>query len=472
MKFTYAKFKNYIGFFNGMGLSEVSIDFSRCKNNIILIAGANGVGKSTLMNALTIFPDGSSSFVPGKDAEKLLGLTHMGDLYDIQIISTADSSGGRKTTKAFIQKNGVEMNPNGNVTSYKDIIFSEFELDSNFISLTKISIDDKGLGNKTPAERKKFAASIVENLETYNDMYKTLNKQSIAYRSHINNLHTKIQNIGSKDNIESTLKSLQEQERSISSKIMDLNNLIVTIKAKSTIDPAEAEELNKLNSKLRDLNLGISLTEDKIAVLRNSTKIKEEDIVAKYEETVNNISEYNTLANNYHKSWLDISDRIKSNSDSINSANAAIESFSMSSISSNVEEEYNASKNRYDDIIKELNSLKIPCDTELIVTISSLIEYFETFCESIDSLYSDCTIDDMDYIVYHYDDNLYNDLGKQLAELDIKNVKTQDIISQIREDMKKIAILNNRPSKCKIDDCPFVADSIKLKKALGNCISC
>ena len=63
MKFTYAKFKNYIGFFNGMGLSEVSIDFSRCKNNIILIAGANGVGKSTLMNALTIFPDGSSSFV-------------------------------------------------------------------------------------------------------------------------------------------------------------------------------------------------------------------------------------------------------------------------------------------------------------------------------------------------------------------------------------------------------------------------
>ena len=152
MRYLRATFKNYIGFFNGMGLYKVDIDLSKCTHNIVLIQGCNGSGKSTLLFHLNPFPDGSTSFIPDKTAEKDLVLSHEGDTYTIQIISPADLK-GRKTTKAFIQKNGIELNENGNISSYKDIIFSEFELDSNYISLSRLSSTDRGLGDKTPAER-------------------------------------------------------------------------------------------------------------------------------------------------------------------------------------------------------------------------------------------------------------------------------------------------------------------------------
>ena len=182
MRYLRATFKNYIGFFNGMGLYKVDIDLSKCTHNIILIQGCNGSGKSTLLFHLNPFPDGSTSFIPDKTAEKDLVLAHEGDIYEIQIISPADLK-GRKTTKAFIQKNGIELNENGNISSYKDIIFSEFELDSNYISLSRLSSTDRGLGDKTPAERKRFVNSIISSLDTYNNIYKTLGKRSSNYKS-------------------------------------------------------------------------------------------------------------------------------------------------------------------------------------------------------------------------------------------------------------------------------------------------
>ena len=143
MRYLRATFKNYIGFFNGMGLYTIDIDFSKCLRKIVLITGENGSGKSSILNHLNPFPDNSNSFIPNKTGEKDLTLVNESDIYNIQIISPADLK-GRKTTKAFIQKNGIELNQNGNVSSYKDIIFSEFELDSNYISLSRLSSTDRG----------------------------------------------------------------------------------------------------------------------------------------------------------------------------------------------------------------------------------------------------------------------------------------------------------------------------------------
>ena len=154
MRYLYACFSNFIGFYNGMGIRKLEIDFRKCQNHIILISGMNGSGKSTLLNALSPFPDSSASFVPNLDGEKRLIIFENGDTYEILILSPSDAKGGRKQTKAFIKKNGQELNENGNITSYKDIIFSEFDLDSNYLSLTKLSSNDRGLGDKKPAERK------------------------------------------------------------------------------------------------------------------------------------------------------------------------------------------------------------------------------------------------------------------------------------------------------------------------------
>ena len=48
MRYLRARFTGYIGFYNGMGLDVVDIDFSKCMHNIVLICGANGTGKSKI----------------------------------------------------------------------------------------------------------------------------------------------------------------------------------------------------------------------------------------------------------------------------------------------------------------------------------------------------------------------------------------------------------------------------------------
>ena len=53
-----------------MGLYEIHIDMTKCKNNIIIIRGDNGSGKSTLMKSLNVFPDPNDSFIPGLAAFK------------------------------------------------------------------------------------------------------------------------------------------------------------------------------------------------------------------------------------------------------------------------------------------------------------------------------------------------------------------------------------------------------------------
>src|SRR5574344_2149637 len=111
MRFLYAKFIGYIGFYNGLGKSELSIDFSRCKNHICVINGANGTGKSTLLKALNLMPDHNENFVPNMDASKQLRLQDGSNIYDIFITNPIDKNNNGLVSKASICKNGVELNP-------------------------------------------------------------------------------------------------------------------------------------------------------------------------------------------------------------------------------------------------------------------------------------------------------------------------------------------------------------------------
>ena len=93
---------NYIGIYNGMGINEISIDFTKCKSNKILISGINGAGKSTLMKAINLFPDSNSDFIPDKEARKIIDVIDEGMIYRIQYIHPYKNS--RSTTKAYIAK--------------------------------------------------------------------------------------------------------------------------------------------------------------------------------------------------------------------------------------------------------------------------------------------------------------------------------------------------------------------------------
>ena len=461
MRYLYARFEGYIGFYTGLGLTKLEIDFSKCKHNIVLISGMNGCGKSTLMNSLSIFPDDSSSFVEFLDGRKVLKLLSGDDIYDINITSLSDGKGGRKGTKAFIQKNGVELNENGNVTSYKEIIFSEFELDANYISLSRLSSIDRGLGDKKPVERKKFASSIIENMEVYHGIYKTLNKKSLVLKSTINNLHTKIQNIGSKENLELTLNKIKEQHEKLQSEMTKINNEIVSIQAKNSIDENEAKELETITINFNNLSNELETVNSNILIFAHKTKIKPEKIEEKYSKDKELKQFYSTKTDSISNEWRSNSERLEKLSKNIVEMEATIDSYESGN-KSNIDAQYAESNKKLDNIRKELKSLNIDCNVELEIPLTKLLSFYQSFIIKIDRFYDGLDTDDIN-ILLKWDNDVIK-AAEKLSQLKIRSEEVNNELNELLDNMKVLSILDNRPKNCKIDSCPFISNAIDLKK--------
>jgi len=215
MKFASIYLSNYIGIYNGMGLYEIHIDMSKCKNRITIIRGDNGSGKSTLSKAMSLFPDPTDSFIPGMPARKEIVLVDGTTLYKLSFVHGVTKNGDREPTKAYITKTFgdqiIELNENGNVTSFKDILYSELGLDANFAALSQLSNDDRGLADKRPADRKRFVNSIISSLDVYNGIYKTLTKRSSNYKSMINAVVGKLNVLGDENSLNANLEALEEK---------------------------------------------------------------------------------------------------------------------------------------------------------------------------------------------------------------------------------------------------------------------
>ena len=467
MRYTYACFKGYIGFWNGLGLDKVEIDFTKCRNNIVVISGINGCGKSTLMNALNPFPDSSNAFAPNMNGEKLLSILNNGDTYNIRIVSPVDNNGNRKQTKAFISKNGLELNSTGNVTSYKDVIFSEFELDSNYISLSQLSGTNRGLADKKPAERKKFVSNIIDNLETYNQIYKTLNKKSLIYKSHINTLHTKIQNIGDKTQLELDLRSLQKKADSISSEQQNLNNTIVSLETKISINQEEAKQIQDIKIQYDSVNSQVLELRNRLKVMYNKTKIKESEIEDRFRQDSDLMKEYKYKLESENSNWKNKVERYRTTEDSIIALQADIDSYN-SSVDVEIEKKYIESNNHIDSIKKSLKGYGVEANTELILPLISLLNFYERFSRQIDSFYDGLDPEKLKYIVYNYDPEDGNKLQNQLNDTFASIDKTKEDILTIKENMSKLSVLDNRPKNCKLDKCPFISEALEIKSNIGN----
>lgn len=466
MRYLYAKFEGYIGFYTGLGLSKLEIDFTKCKHNIVLISGMNGCGKSTLMNSLSVFPDDSSSFVNFLDGIKTLRLINNNDIYDIIITSPSDGKGGRKQSKAFIKKNGIELNENGNITSYKEIIFSEFELDSNYISLSRLSSIDRGLGDKKPAERKRFASSIIDNMEVYNNIYKTLNKKSLVLKSTINNLHTKIQNIGSKENLEMTLNKLESSYNTLSSKIESINNNIVAIQAKNSIDDNDSKEIESLSRNINELLNEVEDIKSRINFFASKIKIKPENIEDQFNKDKELFQFYSNKVDSLTNEWRKSNDNLSNLDKNINDLEASINMYNSEN-NKDIEDAYTESNNRLNDIIKDLKSLKFDTNTSLIIDISNLISFYNLFISMIDKLYDGLNIDDLNILSIWSNNTIQDKINiKNNLELELNKINENLIV--LNEDLRILSTLDNRPNNCKIDNCVFISSALELKKKYKN----
>ena len=472
MRLLHAKFKGLKGIYNKSGIKEIEIDFSKCLHRIIYIIGQNGSGKSTLLNSLNPLPDVPSIYLDGEDGYKELLYIHGDIMYRIKILYPVYSNNNRATTKAFftqIDDNGeVELNSNGTVGSFKDIVYSKFNLDPNFVSLTHLSVEDRGLVERKPADRKKFVVSLLESVEIYNDIYKTLVKRSSTFKSFINSITSKMDSIGDENKLlldknaaDQRYAALMEQRSSLEQNIASSRATISLIDPDNKIRESYDITLKEYNEIKHNLSILESTIPD-IGIVDLDQAVKE------YADLNAEITNLSSRLESVDDSIKDIILRREEESKMIFMKNQRYQSMIENS---NIEElkksitEYRKKIYEYQLIFKKIGIKEGILTKDEYITILNLLENIRTTIVNIKGyatnksiLYvCDCILDNVSVSI---DLERVSDEYSRI-DSDIQNKKEE--ISYYNGLLDRVKILDNRPKECTISECSFIKDALDAK---------
>lgn len=468
MRFIHLRLKGYVRIFNGMGLDEINIDFIKCKNRIVRINGKNGTGKSTIDDALSFFPEAPSEIRDNIPGEKYVSAYIENDLYEACFTYPITNGGKRGQTKASFKKNGFELNPNGNITSYKELIESEFNMDSNFISLSYLSSMNRGLADKTPAERKKCISSSLASLDTYNNINKVLTKRANVFKSHINTLSAKISSIGDLSSVEVQLKSIEDRIANLESVKYSIEKQISKQEANiELLDPGAKiqDTYNELVSDIKIINTNISTINSDIEKMMSEFPVLIDlDVLSSIKSLEENITANKTIL-------LELEDKIGINTNEIESLKKeqeeylskkmSLESETNISMIRNSLKKYEELVSKQEKIFAKMNVINFHITEEEVIKVFEILERIHI---AIDNLRANYFHDDIITVCNNWG---YYSLSTLQAIMDQKAQKDETIsdlknaIQYYTDCKRKVDLLKNRPENCVDSNCFFIQESLK-----------
>ena len=473
-----------------MGLDEIVIPFDKLKNRIVLIQGANGTGKSTILNTLAPNIDSSDSFrtdiyiddnliehrieYPGEKEIHYMDDSD-GSIYRVFIQSLVNESKTTRTTKAYISKNGVEFNPNGNVSSFKEMRDELFEINSTYLSISAITSENRGLVDMIPSERRKYLSSFIGSLDTFNNINKILSKKTSEIKGQINSLGNKIYSLGNGESLEISLKKKSSDLESMKrDRDTMIKNLASAETLMSSVDPDHSIQIlyESISEDLSVLKSKINTNNNDLRSLYNQIGLTENDNFSKLlDETNTNISDQKMLLSQDTDSLKHLMTLSQSMSDEIERNKAQLASIESSDFKTNVEYAVNDLKDliaSYEtvlskDIISLLNKVSLDEMVELRDNLDKFLELIKTAEGMYDqSIFEKCI---KNILLDNIDPNsVYRDLLKRKSNIEDKIKDSKLELSNLENDNKKIMMLSNRPDSCKDDTCPFIKDLVDIGK--------
>ena len=480
MKLLYCRLKGYVGIYHGLGKEEIIIPFSDFKNNLVLIRGKNGYGKSTLLNALSLEPDSSDKyrtdatyngngvvFIP-YPAEKELHIACGIDIYQILIISPV-SNNKRQTTKAYIKKNGEELNPGGNVTTYRELRNSIFDMDPNYIALSMVSSEDRGIVDKSPAERKIFMGGVIGSLDFFNNAYKNLSKKSSACRSQINNIKSKIYNIGDPDNLYATLASSTALAANTETKIEQAKTRIAESNATIKILDPDGEIQNVYTSiveRLQILNSDIKRFEQTLEESsREFKKSHHNDLDIEKKQIEEALSTIRSEIDMLTGSLASLMEQRTTLQGKIYSSTQKLEGLKSEQIKDDIEsiiDDLNYKIMLYNDTINNADMDTTLTKSELEI-VQSVVNDISIAVTNINDNDQDCITEAIRIARTDVNPNdLIRDLQAKLSQCNSTIQYARDSKQAISANLSIAAILENRPTECTIDSCYFIQEALKF----------
>ena len=239
MKITYLKMENLKNILAGMGKSKVEIDFSKGKNDKILLLGGNGSGKSIILSSATPYrgtnDNRSVDPVEGKTGKKVIHFDHKGHKYEIEHFYG-------KNNKSYIKKDGRELNENGNIRSFNTVMEEELEISPDYFAIGRLGDNVKNFINYPTAERKKYINKFIPNIDDYLIAYKNSSEKATLYNKRLKSLNVQLEKYNTLDELLEVKKELEDEKETLGKEISKMEIQLESI----------LNEIGKLSQDLMD----------------------------------------------------------------------------------------------------------------------------------------------------------------------------------------------------------------------------
>ena len=464
-----ARFKGLKGIYSKSGKKEIIIDFTKCSHKIIYIIGKNGSGKSTLMSALHPFPDSPTMYIDKEAGEKEITYLHDGTYYNILIQYPVYANGTRAVSKAYIRETTptgtVELNPNGTIGSYKDILNTKFALDPNFISLSYLSTEDRGIVDKKPADRKKAVASLLESIEVYNEIHKTLSSKSTVMKSLMGTITNKINTIGDSNKLISQREAYKQRIKFLTDEKQELEKKISA--AEATINILDPN--NSLQTTYKNLIEELDELKNRITVLKFKEDLSIEDVnelyVSNKELLVGISKDIESYQNSINELLIDRDEDAKRIAIKTQKLNGLLSSSNIADLRKSIAE-YKKKIFEYEKVFKEIGIDGNCLTTDEYTTALSVLEDLRTSLTNIKSyadetalnLGSGAIIDNIPLA------QMVIDSETRINSMNNDIVKLREKVSYYTGLINNMVILKKRPAECKIDTCSFLTNAMEAMK--------
>lgn len=466
MRLLRLRLENYIGIYNGMGLNHIEIDFSKCIHKVLIIKGDNGTGKSTIFKALTPLADSSINFIPDKTAIKEIAYeTDFQTILNIKYESIV-KDGIRRPTKCYLNRlnpdGSIEnLNPSNNITTAKEVIYDILGIDDNFITLSQLSANKKGLGGLKPSERKRYVNSIISSLAVFNNIHKMISTKSTVLKSIIDSYVTKLNQIGNVAIVEDTIKKDTLALKELDNKKNGLISEIATIKA----ELARLDTSGNFLNDYKDLSMRKIILEKEIRELPDIEEYSEEKLI-QYEKDMARYEANEEMLSSRAKEILDNELELSNNVTELQiKLDSLYDKDHMDDLNSKIESTKKELES-YKPFFSLFETYKNISEQDY-ETVKLVIEKFNSTVETIFQTYSETVRKESmnslrtgknDVILDHTE--ILSGLEKQLEDL--------------RTEKRDVEFLNNRskdynkiPDDCNHkSDCPFIKDIVEAKNLL------
>jgi len=476
MRINYLCLKNYAGIYTGMRKREIAIDLSKSKNRVVLLIGDNGSGKTTILRELQPFANSGNIdasnmqelILKDENGYKEIHIENDNDLYVIKhhhLISR-----GSRTTKSFISKNGVELNPNGLVGSFAEIVKMELGIEQEYLKLVRLGSNVTGFMDLKASERKDFASKLLSEIDIYSQFYKKVNEDTRLLKSVMKSVVDKINKLKIEDEeeVQKNVKRLEElltkchEQRDMYNneigKITGEMNALVNGDVKKFLEDLESlkekytvicADITDKRSRLKKFN--ILLVED---IDRTINYIKD-NITSSNAEISSNTSMINFL-------FTQLNNLYTQKEEKENNLKYLTSELELSKLE-DMYLELHRKKEKLDKIYKKFEP---KCTKDDLLAALRLMQEIDKIIETIYSFNHDGVVEVIDHIENNRNIDSY--VKKEVVKIDDKMSSNKLEIMKITNNSipKDKVYVMFRPQECEDETCPYVRfykDNVKTE---------